>query len=892
MRRKSDERPPYTQFVSKQPACRGRKPLYSESERDREQVEAEKWQDFLRSWDKPYVIVVDVGAICLRIGIMGPHGHLLHEPVRVLSPSKQAYPGETVTALQERLMDTLVCKIDAIKVSHGHLALEEVAISFGAVVTRKGVVEDASILWNDPAKGYDLKNALSRRMPGTHFTVLNDISAAAWRYKDEGRFCLVTVSSGLSNKVFNPDLCTPDRLDLDGAGVGGEMGHVVVEPHLVDALIQHAMSQATAHPEEFRCSQLDTCVQGDAQKIDARALSTVVRLGDKFAMRLLEDIDVPYCFCGNLADLCSYSSGRGALCQAQRLAAREKYGITPNEITDSWLQQAIATGHPLAVRVLYQSTYPLAMRILQLAADIGLDKFIIVGGFAMKIGKKAYLEALQDHLVRFCHRSVFFRDWSEEKVRRLVRFGIDDDNDGLIGIGNFVQHLRTQYHAVEKAIGEQSLTVVTRSIPRCGAQEVLAKVVLSGICTTDLQILRGERGHEPIVLGHEGVCQEFLAREQVLKLGRSVASATDTLIEPLSCVVAAQERLKDRVAGRNILVVGAGLMGLMFVTMNINMGARNVYLANRSQERLDCAVARGIIAKENVFMIGDSVARQLNEVSGGGGADVVIICVSLGHGASATQDAATCVNAGGCIYLFAGFRPGNVLALDDGAKVDAWSIRSGWKTERVQIGDKPVDLSGHRGSRVQDLAMAADFIHQGTLSFSRIISHVISLEALPDVLSALARDGKVQGVPAQRVVVDMAARGSVVESAEKLPLRHLREATRKSKDAISMANLFREIGFDGQSLLLGWVCPPAWQDITVTIERALRMKVLSTKRHFVWIGTGGWLFLVDALKETMPASNDIVFYTLSSLDPQALTNLLTAIEDLSMAVCLGISQIG
>lgn len=43
------------------------------------------------------------------------------------------------------------------------------------------------------------------------------------------------------------------------------------------------------------------------------------------------------------------------------------------------------------------------------------------------------------------------------------------------------------------------------------SQEILAKVVFFGICTTNLQILRGL---EPTVLGHEGVCQ-------VLEVGKS-----------------------------------------------------------------------------------------------------------------------------------------------------------------------------------------------------------------------------------------------------------------------------------------------------------------------------------------------------------------------------------
>jgi hypothetical protein len=42
----------------------------------------------------------------------------------------------------------------------------------------------------------------------------------------------------------------------------------------------------------------------------------------------------------------------------------------------------------------------------------------------------------------FCHYSGFFSDWREDKVRELVKFGVDDDNDGLIGAAYFMQRLR------------------------------------------------------------------------------------------------------------------------------------------------------------------------------------------------------------------------------------------------------------------------------------------------------------------------------------------------------------------------------------------------------------------------------------------------------------------
>ena len=897
--------------------------------------------------NRPLVLVVDVGATYLRIGIMGSQGLLPHETTQYPSPSKQEYPHHSLSVLQEKLLEVLAREISTVLTRRADLLLREVGIAFGAVVTNEGVVQDASILWGDSAQGYDLAKALQERLPSVRLTILNDVSAAAWRYKNEGRFCLITVSSGLANKVFNTNLNAANRLDLDTAGVGGEMGHMVVDPRTVDALVQHAKSRATGSPNEFKASKLNAYANGDIQGINARHLGIAAKEEDDFALRLLEEVDVPYCSCGNIADLCSYSSGRGALRRAKSLAARRThYSVAPDDVTDSWLKQAIAADHPLALQVLHDSTYYLALRILQLAADLGLDKFIIVGGFPNRTaGNGIYLQVLQDNLTHLYHDSGFFRGWREDRVRSLVKLGIDDDNDGLTGMGYFVQHLRSYYCAVEKPVGEQMLTVMTRRIPDCGAREILTKVVYAGVCTTDLQILRHERGLEPVVIGHEGVCrvvkvgkdvkglevgevivlnpnnplddqdklghtreglfqeyvkvgQEFLDRSQVLSLGRSAPSATDTLVEPLSCVLAAQGLIKDRIPGKNVLVVGAGVMGLLFVMMNVKMGARNVFLANRSRERLDYAVSSGIVEKPKTFVL-DGTASPLslvNKATEGEGVDIVIICVSLGQGVQTAQDAIVYVNPGGCVYLFAGFRPGDVLTLDgeEGASLDAWSVRTGWKTERIHTVDgKAVDISGHRGSRQEDLATAADLIRGDSLFFGKVISHIISLNALPESMLALARDGKIQGVPAKRVIVDMEVRHKVIHDAEELPLRHLREAARRHKHAISPENPFVEIGFEGATSHLGWVCPPTWPDIQDSLEKALGTSGLGSKRHAIWVGTGGWIFLVEALSNLMPASQGAtIFHTCQSLDPQALENLFLSIDDLATAICVGISQSG
>ena len=93
-------------------------------------------------------------------------------------------------------------------------------------------------------------------------------------------------------------------------------------------------------------------------------------------------------------------------------------------------------------------------------------------------------------------------------------------------------------------------------------------------------------------------------------LDRPQANATDTLVEPLSYVVAAQERIKFRLAGKNVFVIGAGVMGLMVVLTCVKYGTRRVFLTNRSQERLDFDVAKGITQRGNVVVIIGPISSQ------------------------------------------------------------------------------------------------------------------------------------------------------------------------------------------------------------------------------------------------------------------------------------------
>jgi hypothetical protein len=145
---------------------------------------------------------------------------------------------------------------------------------------------------------------VSKSLPFVRLTGLNNVSATAWRYAYEERLCLIIVSSGLADEVFNANLNTLDRLQLDTTVIGGEMSHMAVEPRAVATLVQHTKSQAKARPDDFKASKLVALFNGDIERTNTRYLSMTAKEDDDFTLRLIEYSNQGSC--GNIFDLCSY----------------------------------------------------------------------------------------------------------------------------------------------------------------------------------------------------------------------------------------------------------------------------------------------------------------------------------------------------------------------------------------------------------------------------------------------------------------------------------------------------------------------------------------------------------------------------------------------------------
>lgn len=185
--------------------------------------------------------------------------------------------------------------------------------------------------------------------------------------------------------------------------------------------------------------------------------------------------------------------------------------------------------------------------------------------------------------------------------------------------------------------------------PVCGADEVVVQVSQAGICGTDLHIFRNEYlSTFPVIAGHEFTGRVVETGKQVSWLARGARvavdpnlycgecyfcrqeqanhclnwqgvgitrpggfaeyvavparacyqvpeSLTDTqaaFIEPLSCVIHALKRLRVW-PGDEVLIFGAGPMGLLLVQSMRQSGASRIVVVEKEQGRRDLALGMG-----------------------------------------------------------------------------------------------------------------------------------------------------------------------------------------------------------------------------------------------------------------------------------------------------------
>ena len=314
--------------------------------------------------------------------------------------------------------------------------------------------------------------------------------------------------------------------------------------------------------------------------------------------------------------------------------------------------------------------------------------------------------------------------------------------------------------------------------PKIGTDEILVKVIASGICGSDvLEWYRIKKA--PIVLGHEigGEIVEVGANVDKYKIGQRVFvshhvpcntcyyclrghhTVCETLhntnfypggfaeyirippinvdrgvfplpdeitydqavfIEPLSCVIRAQ-RLVNLKLGQTVVVIGSGISGLLHIMLAKALGAGRIIATDIDKKRLEMAKKLGA---EAVFNATDNVPIRIRESNSGRLADLVIVCAGV---MSAFKQALKSVDKGGTVLCFATSNPGEDLPVP---------INEFWRNE--------IKLMPSYGNAPIDAIEAIELIRAGRIPVEKLISHKLPLSEIQEgfIMAANRKDSK------------------------------------------------------------------------------------------------------------------------------------------------------
>ncbi|MDO4258798.1 MAG: alcohol dehydrogenase catalytic domain-containing protein [Actinomycetaceae bacterium] len=314
-------------------------------------------------------------------------------------------------------------------------------------------------------------------------------------------------------------------------------------------------------------------------------------------------------------------------------------------------------------------------------------------------------------------------------------------------------------------------------IPEVGPGEVLLKVEANTICGTDLRIISGAKtaGVRPgVIMGHEfagrvadvgqgiddiaigtqatcsivlscgrceacannrehlcaqlslfgyeidgGLAEYMLIPRAAMERGNFIPVAEElpptllALAEPVSCCLNGAHQFNVQ-PGDTVVVLGTGPIGLIHCALARLAGASTIIASGR-KGRLEPAERLG--ATHTTSATGDELLKEIRSITGGRGADVVIVAVGDLELAQVALEAAA---IGGRVNYFAGFPKGSVATVDVNL-----------------IHYKELVVTGGSNARRADVAQAVRLLSSGALDLSPLVTHTFPLGELDAAITAV-----------------------------------------------------------------------------------------------------------------------------------------------------------
>jgi glucokinase len=298
---------------------------------------------------------------------------------RTEAPSFQRHPGVSWHELRSKLLEEMSA-LRAVLDPQGLLG--SAAVAFPGPVDGEGRVLAAPPLWGSIGDyPYALGRDLGAAWGGAAVRVMNDVTAAGFRYmRGQGDdFCLVTISTGIGNKVF-----VGGRPLLGSSGRGGEIGHLQVD----------------ASPSAAPCD------------------------------------------CGGRGHLAALASGRGMQRRARTRAEAAGGGFRGSSLaakrsaaalTVEDLAEAYRAGDAWAAGLVQDGVEALGSVLAAIHLAVGVDRVILVGGVSFGLGRR-FCEDVAAAIRSRCWRGA---EGGDPSAVRVV-LGEDDGRCALLGAGRAV----------------------------------------------------------------------------------------------------------------------------------------------------------------------------------------------------------------------------------------------------------------------------------------------------------------------------------------------------------------------------------------------------------------------------------------------------------------------
>ena len=328
------------------------------------------------------------------------------------------------------------------------------------------------------------------------------------------------------------------------------------------------------------------------------------------------------------------------------------------------------------------------------------------------------------------------------------------------------------------AVYHNNKDVRVQSVPKpdIGPDEVLLKVMASGICGTDVvewyRLPKAPRvlGHEAtgvidkvgekvtkykvgdrVFVSHHVPCNQCCyclkdshtacetlhttnyypggfsqyirvpkinVKNGVYKLPASMSYEEGTFIEPLACAVRGQ-RLADIQKDDTVLIIGSGMAGILHIQLSKLKGAQNIVAADINPDRLKLAKKFGA---DHVIDAKDDLPAELKKVKHGKAANKVIVCTGA---KKAALTALECVDRGGTILYFAVPDPTIKIPIP---------ITQFWRNETV--------IKTSYGAAPKDLKQALQILAQKQINVIDMITHRLDIRDVTEGFRLVAQAGK------------------------------------------------------------------------------------------------------------------------------------------------------